>query len=179
MALPALAALGFASGAIGAFGSIYQGKMERAAREYNARLAERNASAVIEQSIREEKLVRIAGKKALGDIEADYAASGVAPSYDVLAESAFNVEMDAMSTRYAGELQASNLKAEAVLSRFYGKAAQTASYFSAASQLLGGASAGYRFMDLGGGGSPSASSPSMDDSLSYNYSKSDRLSRTA
>lgn len=175
-----LAALGFASGAVGAFGALYQGKMERVAREYNARLAEKNAQAVLEQADRDAQIVRITGQKAIGDIRTGYAASGVESSYDVLAESSTNVEMDALATKYAGELQAGNLRAEAALSRFYGKQAEIGSYFSATSQLMGGAASGYKMTNLGGARAPSASSSlSLDNSYSYNYSPSSSLSRTA
>lgn len=126
--------------AAAAFGSIQQGSAARQVGQYNAKVAKRAAAVARDQAaaamIRQDKLAR----KARGAIRAAYGAAGVSVEgspLDVLAESAANAELDRLTIKYRGELQAQGFEADGALSLFEGRSAQTASYFKAAGSILG------------------------------------------
>lgn len=146
-----LAALGFAAGVVGAYGSLEKGKADKAAAKYNAAVARQNATLARQQAERDAQQVRVQGQKFLGDIQTSYAASGVTmegSAYDVMAESAANIKMDEMNVKYQGELQANQLNAQARMDEWAGRVAQRGSYISAAGSLLGGASDYARYSQL-------------------------------
>jgi hypothetical protein len=168
-------AASLAGGALSAFGSLYQGKAEAAAQEFNARVSENNAKMAEAQAAEEERRVRVGGAKAIGDMRANFGASGVVTSegsaLDVLEESAMNVELDALSVRYQGHAQALALKNEAFMARRAGKQAKLMGKLGAASSVLGAGANAYAQGSLNsGGGNSVAPSSATSQLVSNNYS---------
>lgn len=88
---------------------------------YNATIAEQNAAITRAAADDLETRVRVQGEKALGSIQVGYAASGLQASgsaQDVLQESAVNSELDALTVRYQGLLQARAYDQEAALGKW-------------------------------------------------------------
>jgi hypothetical protein len=56
----------------------------------------------------------------------------------------YTSELDALTIREGGEASASAYESQARLDKMYGRAQQTASYYSAASELLSGGTAAYK-----------------------------------
>ena len=110
---------------LAAYGQIQQGKAERNAANFNATMIER-------QSAQKEQLQRTQSQRQIGAIRAGISKSGVRTEGTplmVLAESAANAEIDALNTRYGGEM-------EAGLSRSRGANASRAAKIGAATSLL-------------------------------------------
>ena len=129
--------------AVAATGSIVQGRAQRKAAEYNANIAEKNARIELERTAEEEKRFRVLARKEIGQIRANYAASGVrmeGSALDVLHDSAANAEADAISIRTEGRRRAQAYREGATLDRMQGRAGERAGYFGAASALLDGGS---------------------------------------
>lgn len=127
-------------------GALSQANVARATGEYNAQLAEQNAVLAGQQAAEEERRFRVASRKQLGAMRAAYSASGVeleGTPMDVLAESAYVAELDALTIRRGGEASAAALQSQATLDRLYGRAQQQGGYYSAASELLSGAAGAY------------------------------------
>lgn len=128
---------------IGAIGSVQQGNAAKSAANYNARVAENNATLARQQAAAQEEQHRRLARRQLGQMRAAYGASGVTMEgspLDILAQSAKDAELDALNIRYGGELKAQGLESEAVLERYRGESAQRAGYMGAATGLLSGAS---------------------------------------
>lgn len=144
VALPYIAAAGTAIAAVGA---VAQGQAAGAAADYNAQLVEQNAILARKKSAEEERRFRIQTARQLGSMRAAYARAGVTMEgtpMDVLAESAYTAELDALTIREGGRATAAALANEAKIARLQGRSQETGSYYSAASELLGGATDYYR-----------------------------------
>jgi hypothetical protein len=131
-----------AGGLMSAVGAINQGNSAKAAADYNAQVAEQNAELSRQQGIEEERRTRIMAKKQLGDMRANYGASGITlegSPLDILEESAAAAELDALTVRHAGDSRAIGYRNEAAQERFSGRQARTSGYFSASGSLLSGA----------------------------------------
>lgn len=87
--------------------------------------------------------IRYEGERFLGATRAAQAASGVAldsgSAADVGAESAANIEMDALRALYGGRVRKWQLDYEADVERYNGKVAKTQAYIEAGATLLGNA----------------------------------------
>jgi len=143
-AMPYLAAGG---AGISALGAVQQGNIAKATSDYNAQLAEQNAVLAESQDVEEERRFRVSTTKQLGSMRAAYAKSGVTlegSPMAVLADSAYTAELDALTIREGGQARKAAYESEAQLTRLQGEQQQTASYYSAASELLGGATDYYR-----------------------------------
>lgn len=164
MGAPAMFA---AAAVMSAVGAIQQGKAAKsqannmaAANEYNAQLKDRQAAIERAQwSVREEQQRRQAGA-ILGKQRAAVAQSGVGfggSSLDVIDQSSFLAELDALTIRYEGENRAKGLLSAAEMDRYEasanraaGKNAMKGAYLSAGAALLSGAGA-YKYYGAGGG----------------------------
>ncbi len=135
-------ALTFASTVASAIGTIQQGNSRAAAARYNATVAERNAVIARQQAAAEARRIRDAGARALGQQRAAFSASGVTAEgtpLDVLGDTAASVELDALTARYAGEVEAGDYLAEADRLRYRAEAARREALFGAGTSLLIGA----------------------------------------
>jgi hypothetical protein len=114
---------------LSAVGSIRQGQAASAAANYNAQMAERSAG-------QKEHLQRTQTQRQIGAIRAGIAKSGARTEGTplmVLAESAANAEIDALNTRYSGQMESSLYRARGANDR-------RAAYWNAGTSLLTGAS---------------------------------------
>lgn len=125
-----------------------QSKSEAAWQEYNAKLAEREATETQEAAAVEEKRQRKAGERLKARQRVQLGKIGVLPVGSaelVLKETVTELEEDALRIRRGGQVGAQRLTAEAMLSRlrgraalFRGRAARRAARFGGAGEALRG-----------------------------------------
>lgn len=131
--------------ALSAFGAISGGRAASKAAKANA--AADAASAAEAKALTDLELERhrVNTFRMMGGIRAAVGASGgvATDALDVLADSAAQSELDALIIRYGGEAQANAFLRSADLNRSRASSARTASYFSAASDLLLGGAGAY------------------------------------
>lgn len=138
-------------------GNISQGNAQARAANYNQQIATYNAGRTREAGKIEEDRIRREARKKIGLIRANVGASGFAlegSALDVLAESAYNAEFDALATRYNYETSATSQDMQSRLYASEARDARRASYIGAASSLLKGATPyleGRQPFKLGGG----------------------------
>lgn len=147
MAIAAI--IGQAAGAgLSMVAQLRQGAAEQKMANSNADLADRQAVLTEAQAAEEERRQRIYAKKSLASIRSGYAASGVSSSegsaLDVLENSAYEAEMDALNIKYAGQQQAAQYRAQAGQFRFKGREAKVGATLGAIGTGLsfGGKAAG-------------------------------------
>lgn len=131
-----------AGSTISAIGTYNQGKAAYQASIYNAGILEQNAQLAKQQASEDERRQRVTAQKQLGNIRAQYGASGVSlegSAQDVLEESAANAELDALTIRYQGLAKSNAYLNEAKSQRYQGAQAFRAAKLSAAGTLLSGA----------------------------------------
>ena len=139
--------LGTLGTALSIAGALSRGNAASAAGDYNAQIARQNAILARQQSAEAERRFRIDSSKRMGAMRAAYSASGVTlegSPMDVLQESFYTAEMDALTIRQGGRAAESAYTAEARLSNLQGRAGQQAGYMSAAGELLNGGTNYYR-----------------------------------
>lgn len=128
--LPILAGLGvFLSGAMGAASSLKQASAAARQAEFNAMqadddaiVAQDNARLVMEQAYSEERKVRVMGRKVMGEMRVSVGASGLqndGSALELLAESAANMESDALNVRMMGNYAAGSYRKDASRKRKY------------------------------------------------------------
>jgi len=131
-----------ASSAFSAMGAIQQGKSAQAAANANAQIAENNAAIARASSEAEESRRRRASEKEMGTLRTRIGKSGVTATgsiLDVVEESVYNSEVDAMNARLEGAQQSTSFLNQANVSRAEGANAKRSGYISAAGTLAGGA----------------------------------------
>ena len=127
-------------------GAIQQGNATAAAASYNKRISLYNASVTEQQGKIAEDQLRKDATRRIGAMRANIGASGLSSegsAMDLLQESAFNAEMDALNTRYNYQTKAKGFRMEGELQGMQGKAAKKAGYLSASGILLAGAGKAY------------------------------------
>lgn len=139
-----------ASAAVGAVGALYQGQQANAAAQAEAQAMDYNAQtnrARAEQANRaagvQEDAQRQRARAIIGEQVAGNAQAGTGLNADMLRQSIFNSENDALAIRYDGNMKAAALNDQATLdtasasnARSRGEAAVTGSYINAAGSLL-------------------------------------------
>ena len=152
-----IAGLSLASGALGVVGAIQSGRQASAAAkseanmaEYNSKMNEIQARQAYAAAGVQEDETRRRGRVAIGNQLASSAEAGAGLNGDLLRESVFGVESDAMAIRYEGDLKAQGLKDSASLqasaasvARDRGNRAVTSSYLNAGSSVLSAATSYY------------------------------------
>ena len=128
------------AGSVAAVGSVYSAQQQRNAGMAAAEQADTNAIAARRAANAREETVRRQNAMRLGEQRASAAQSGFDPSSgsfgDLQGQSAANAELDALSTRYEGELQALNLQQEATGLRRQARTATRQGYLNAAGSLM-------------------------------------------
>lgn len=155
-------ALTIGSSVLGAMGKIQQANAQAAAGEYNAKVAEMNATLserrakdALERGKVEEQRKRQEVAQLKGRQMAAMAANGVDLSFgsplDTLVDTAVLGELDALTIRrnfaresYDHRVAAVNGRADATLSRMNADAARTGGWLAAAGTVLGGAANAYK-----------------------------------
>lgn len=135
------------SAAIKGIGQLKQAAAMRKAANFNADVAEQNAQFSLQESAANERSFRVMARKQLGDMRANYGASGIVASessaQDILEESAATAEMDALRIRHQGELKAYGYRQDAKLNRMSAANAMPQGLLSASGTLLDGLGTGY------------------------------------
>lgn len=150
-----------------AVGSIVKGNAQAAgynaqaqANYYNAQVMQQNARVATEQANAREELQRRRFGELQGQAIAAAAQSGAGmegSNADVLKQNAINAELDALTIRYEGEMQARGLLAQSELEQFQGRinkmnagVARKAGYLDAAAALSNSATKAYTAASSGG-----------------------------
>jgi hypothetical protein len=132
-----------ASTAVGTIGSIYAGGQAAAAAEGQANIAAQNAKTAQMQASAREEMQRRSSALQLGEQRAGAAQSGFDSSSgsfgDLQGDSAGNAELDALTTRYSGQLQSLSLQNEAAGLRRQASTSRTQGYLNAFGTLASGA----------------------------------------
>lgn len=143
-----------ASAATAAVGSIAEGQAQKEAyksqanaNEYNAKVSDMNAQIARNNASVREEAMRRKSRQVLGQQRGAIAQAGIqftGSAIDIMEQSSTMAELDALNTRYEGDLQARGLLATAVGERYQAAAnrinaknAQTASFIKAAGQVAG------------------------------------------
>lgn len=150
------------SAGIGALGSIQQGFAQQQQAEYNAGVAEANATAARQQAALDESTSRRRSSLVLGTIRARAAANSGdvgGSALDVLSQSAGEAELEALTLRYAGEVRARQSESEAALYRTRGRSAVIGGFVGAGEALLRAGAYGLHGGGAGGGAGDSAIPP--------------------
>ena len=137
-----MTAISAVTAVVGAISTIQQGRAQAASARYNAQIHERNAVIARQQAAAEARRVRDAGARVLGQQRAAFAASGAAAQgtpLDVLGDTAAGIELDALTARYVGEVEATDYIARANLLRSEARSAMRSAAFGAGTSLLIGA----------------------------------------
>ncbi len=95
--------------------------LQNQASAMNTRTSLDNARLALQESAEDERRLRIQNKQQLGDIRANYGASGVTlegSPLDILQQSAANAELDALTVRHQGAVRAWAYQNEARVEQF-------------------------------------------------------------
>lgn len=175
-----------ASATVAAAGAVQAGKAQAAsyksaaqAARYNTQAEILNANAAAGAASANELALRRQNDQRMGAMRAQAAEAGgfTGTNLELLDQSATNMELDALNTRYRGQAQSAGLLSQANLDAYQARADQLnagqvtqAGYIGAASQALGAFSNYYNFRSLayssGSSGSYGYTSPSGMD---YSY----------
>lgn len=134
-----ISAIGTAVSVVSAIGGAMT---QRDSAKYNAKVAENNAIASRQQAAANAEAQQRDARMRIGQMEANYAASGVSlegSPLEILEQSARNSEMDRLNILYGGELRAGNYGAEAQLNSSRASSAMTSGFVRAGSELMSGA----------------------------------------
>lgn len=136
-------------------GAIYQGNAAAAQSTAAANAAAANAANTRLQTNAREEMQRRRNAMLLGELRAASAQTGFDPSSGTLASlqssSAAQLELDALTERYNGELQAISFGNEATSLRSRAKAERNTGYITAAGSLLKAAGNYFGGAKMGGG----------------------------
>lgn len=128
--------------ALMAAGTLYQARQQRTSAEYQAKVDEVNATVTRQQTNAEEEQRRRAMAMELGRNRAAAYESGFNPGggsfLNLLTDSAAEMELDVLTARYRGQLEALGLQTDADVNRRNAKAATRTGYLNAFSTLYGG-----------------------------------------
>ena len=134
------APLMIAAGVLGAVSAISGGNNADKAGQRNGALLDAQADETRRATVTRENLNRDRSARALSDQRAAMLANGVDPTSGTAllatGQSAQDAEMDALTLRYEGLMQARTQNMEADNARFQGRAAKRQGYFGAAGSLL-------------------------------------------
>lgn len=139
-------------------GAIVQGNAGAKAANYNKRIDLYNANVTEQEGQIAETQLRQETARRLGSIRANVGASGLSggSASDLLEESAYNAEMDALNTRYNYKTKAQNYRMQGDLEGMRAKNSKSAGYLNAGSILLAGSGKAYQQYtdDNAGAGKP-------------------------
>jgi hypothetical protein len=101
---------------------------EKDAADFNAKVAENDATVARQKSKYEADRLRERNRRVIAEQRGEYLASGLQLNGtvdDVIFDSSLQGELDALSTEYSGQAQANSSRSEAMLSRKRGAAAKS------------------------------------------------------
>ena len=127
---------------VGAVGAVYTAKQQANASEYRAQVDENNATLTRQQTAAEEEGKRRQMAVQMGSLRASAIETGFDANTGSLAtlqaKTAGEMELDVLTSRYRGELEAIGLQQDADMGRSNAKAAMTSGYLSAFGSLASG-----------------------------------------
>jgi len=132
--------------ALNVIGMVRQGQAAEAMGNYEAAQGEENAKQAAQIASTQEDEQRARARQAIGTQIAAGAESGAqlnGSAADLLRQSLFNAEADAMQIRYEGGNRVSGLRSQAAASRASGKSGKSAGYLSAVGSLAQAAAGAY------------------------------------
>ena len=134
-------ALMIAGTAVAAVGTLAAASNSAAAHRYNADMAKQNAVLARQAAAEREARFRRESRQRMGAMRAGFAGQGLltGSAIDALADSAAQEELEALSIRYEGELQARGYTSRATTERTASSNARIRGYYSAAATSLRGA----------------------------------------
>ena len=148
------AALTLAGAGMSAIGTLQAADARGKAADYEARISEEQAAQTQAAATEQARMVRKSGRAITGTQAALYSAAGVQSGtgtpLEIMANTAKEVELDALKTVYAGNVEAANLRRQAVLTRYGARIARREATTSAIGSLLSG---GGRALLIGSSGS--------------------------
>lgn len=128
----------------GAAATVYAAQQQKEASDEQAALLESNAKTTRLQSNAAEEAQRRQARIIMGEVRANAADTGFSPGggslLNLQTQTAGELELDALTTRYRGELSAIGLNADASMARNNGRRAQTSGYLNAFGTLMSGGS---------------------------------------
>ena len=148
-ALIIAAAATVAAAGVSAYGQQQQAKSQQSILNYNAKLREQEAADAQRDARIRASQQRDANRRFLAKGNAIGATQGVLQSagspLEVLADNAAQLELGALETERTGNIQAGQLRQQAVFDRIQGKSARVGANYASAGTILGAASsvAGY------------------------------------
>ena len=122
-------------------GSLQQTSAAAKAFSYNSRISTYNAEVTEQQGEIAETQVRQDSRRRIGSIRANVGASGLSlegSPEDVLGESAYNAEINALNTRYNFGVKATEHRMQAGLQKTRARSTRIGGYLSASGILLSG-----------------------------------------
>lgn len=135
------AALPYIAAGVTAVSAIQSASAQASAQRYNSRVAQMNAQAALEQGKIAEDQQHREVERRLGQMRANYAASGVdvgvGSPLDVLGDSAAQAEQDRLNLRYNYQMRATGFSNQANLDEMAASNAQTSGYLNAAGGAMG------------------------------------------
>ena len=133
-----LAGVGAATGAVGA---VMQGQATSASAKFNQQTALQNATIARQLADEEAERIRTESRRAQGAIRAATGASGIrleGSPLDVLADSAVEGELAALTAQFRGTLQVRGFEAEAAIAGVQRREARRQTVIGVGSSLLAG-----------------------------------------
>ncbi len=129
-----------------AAGAMQQSNAASKAANYNRKIDLYNANVTEQQGQIAETQLRQETARRLGAIRANVGASGLSggSAADLLQESAYNAEMDALNIRYNAKTKATGYRMSAGLNASKAASEQTGGYLAASGILLAGAGKAYQ-----------------------------------
>ncbi len=147
------AAAAVAGAAVTVIGQQQQAKSQSAMLNYNARLREQQASEAQRDAKIRANQQREANRRFIGATRAKGGTTGVVQStgspLEVLADNAQQLELSALETERTGNIQAGELRQQAVFDRFQSKSVRRGANYASAGTILGTTS---RVAGMYGGG---------------------------
>ncbi len=137
-------ALATAAAGVSVYGQQQQAKSQQALLNYNAALRDQEAADSVRDSRIRAKQQREANRRFLSKAQAIGATQGVVQSagspLEVLADNAAQLELGALEIERTGNIQAGQLRTQAIFDRIQGKSIRTGANYASASTILGAAS---------------------------------------
>lgn len=124
---------------VSAFGTLFEGQAAAQAAEFNAGIERWNAVLVRQWAAESERRFRRMSKKRMGSMRAAAGASGFTMSgsaLDAMYDSAMQEELDALTIRYQGEIEARSHEMNAAMADRQARNAKVGSAISAIGELF-------------------------------------------
>lgn len=140
-----LGGLAVVGAAVSAYGAYSSGQAQKSAANFNAQVAQNNATAARQQAAADAAQISIRNRRLAGSQVAEQGAAGVSggSADDVIYDSAVQGELNRLTTLYKGNVKAGADDSQSQLDRAQASYAGTAGEISAGGSILSGLGQGY------------------------------------